>query len=380
MNLRNALVAGSAAVLASSASAQYSYVSPYSLTNQGATRNIAMGGASLALPHNPSAVFENPGALVFRTSLIDSSAATKRSRDTKSEIAELSRQPSEGREYTLSVLALENVALGAGYRTQTLEDRYRMSNSIQHGLETELTTTPFAASVRIFDQFGFGVSYLLQEVKYKRTRLEGGVERTVLASGQLKGSQLEFGSFFAASSNISVAAAYHGETIWKSKNGAPDTYFPSSTRLGIAYFIPAPEGSEGLPFQENMVSFDLHIFQFNSITGRQTVATPVVVSSDVNSRDLRIPTTSSEKFKIDTNTKYSPKLGLGTSLFRNDVYAARGLLGFYFEPALLENGSSRPHMTGGLELSAWFVTLKAALDAAKNYNTHSLSLSVALNF
>lgn len=368
------------------AQAESILVSNHSLTNRGSARNIAMGGASIALPQNHSAVFESPGAIVFQGAFVEAGYLIGTIRDN---VPVINGASTSGRKYSeggASLLPMEFAGVGAGFRSESNSYTRALSSTTQQTIAVEQTEVPISLGCRLFDQFGVGASYVRLSSELKRDKLTGEIG-TSLSKARYTGYTYQMSSLFAVNSNFALSAAYRAEADAEQSEPRPSAesvkfYHPGSVRLGLAYYIPPPEQGGFGPFLENTFSLEVHIVQFDNVTGAQKLYVPAATISENSSEVIQVRESSvpNDSYQYQTATRYIPKAGVETSLFTSEDFTALAWLGTYLEPELGKFDTSRTHMTGGVQLSAWFIVASAGIDMARDYTNQSYGLGTSFRY
>jgi hypothetical protein len=324
--------------------------SGWSTPAQGDIRTVGMSGATLGLADTFIAALDNPAGLAMTLSGADSNFASTTIHDGNVQNFQSTMTGSN------FGVALNTYPWGfsLGYNARTHEGQEYVLSTVPNDVAYLSTATR---------EFSISVARVLL-----KNRLSLGWSMIL---GQAE-NQMEF------LKNTAPNTAYHSYAL--ASNFGALYRFPHRFLLGISYRLPMHYTVNQAASPSEIPGF----FQPIDVPWRLGLGLGWIPNRFFRA-DLSVfaigPTAGTALLRDDTTlvgqqTTFQPKIGGAYNFIDFKELKATAFLGLYYETSRIDNETGRSHITSGIEIKPWILSLGAGSDFAKNYKNLILSLGV----
>lgn len=334
----------------------------YYLWARGPVREIALSGAAVALESTPAAVVGNHALLINQGGVLQGTFDYGQPEDTS-----LSLKSSKNEQHRYLIFGVSSLianTIGIGFGTQQV--RY-LSEGAGPDAKTSsfsdaLVEMNFASAVRLGEHLSLGLG-LVRAVAHRD--ITETANPTVTGSTDEAGNALKIGGLLKLADQVRIGATHRAETNLKGeKQGTRfnGTYIPALTQIGVNWIVIPTKTSTSFPMKLTGGA-QLDILTFNELKRE------LYFSSGIAYQE--------EDTRLSVVTKYIPRVSLDLEVFKNGPFELNLMGGSYIEPPYFMNSLSRSHVTGGVTLMLWLVSINVATDVAQNYINRNFGIGLA---
>ena len=232
-------------VITAEARAENYLFATYRLSNHGTASHIGLAGATLALPQCDMAAFENPASVTFQDALVIGTGAFGTSQTNAPDLSTLSHKQQKDLTFSVTAHPLGFLAFALGVQLESQDNSRPLNSKTSTGTKVSETKIPISFSIKPFDQFSLGISYVSLMSSVERTAGDNSSANNSTAVQKFSGSAWKLSMIYAISENFSFAMSHQGEAILNQSSQTGGTvatvshaYSPAEEHIGVAYLKP----------------------------------------------------------------------------------------------------------------------------------------------
>lgn len=349
-----------ATVSFSSLSMAQSTAGVYTLWSKGGVRTNALGGATVALDGDGATFVENAAAMVYQSGPLSGNFAYAQPEDKLHRPSGTIKQTEDYAIMEGSALLFRHVALGMGFQVLRFFSENTPAPDLNYKFKNSIADAHLGGAIKI-GPLSFSGSYLIDSARHTLDSSQG--ETRKVESTLLNGNSQKYGLLMRFNAHINAGATYRKATILKADHTASEVKFfdlayqPEIAQFGVLIST-HPRKLKRAGFFPTGAQFLLQI---------DRIGFPNLPRDGKLYSAPGLAFKSTDKFELDTQEKWIPRIGIETAVARAKGFALVGRAGMYKEPAYLKNENYRLHTTFGAHLRLMIMSAQITMDVANQY-------------